>query len=183
MLRAVLEQAVGLTPGVLQAVAVLERQVVEADGGRLKLEWDKLRRRSGDRVEDLLWWEGERLLGFLGIYTVRPTSIGVHLRAERACGDTRDDRRDGWPTRGQVSVVLEDGPQSVFFAGDTCYTEAVMLDQAIDGLVPERAARETLHRIRELARQQPMVYLRSHDPGAATRLVARQIVGRTRGDE
>ena len=33
-----------------------------------KLEWDNLRGRSGDRVEDLLWWEGERLLGFLGIY-------------------------------------------------------------------------------------------------------------------
>jgi ribosomal protein S18 acetylase RimI-like enzyme len=69
LLRAVLEQAAGLTPGALQAVAELERQVVEADGGRLKLEWDNLRSRSGDRVEDLLWWEGERLLGFLGIYT------------------------------------------------------------------------------------------------------------------
>jgi ribosomal protein S18 acetylase RimI-like enzyme len=65
----VLEQAAGLTPEALQAVAELERQVVEADGGRLKLEWDNLRSRSGDRVEDLLWWEGERLLGFLGIYT------------------------------------------------------------------------------------------------------------------
>lgn len=43
--------------------------MLEADGGRLKLEWDNLRSRSGDRVEDLLWWEGERLLGFLGIYT------------------------------------------------------------------------------------------------------------------
>ena len=43
--------------------------MVEADGGRLKLEWDNLRGRSGDRVEDVLWWEGERLLGFLGIYT------------------------------------------------------------------------------------------------------------------
>ena len=69
MLGAVLEQAAGLTPGDLRAVAELERQVVEADGGRLKLEWDNLRSRSGDRVEDLLWWEGERLLGFLGIYT------------------------------------------------------------------------------------------------------------------
>jgi ribosomal protein S18 acetylase RimI-like enzyme len=69
LLRAVLEQAAGLTPGALQAIAELERQVVEADGGRLKLEWDNLRSRSGDRVEDLLWWEGERLLGFLGIYT------------------------------------------------------------------------------------------------------------------
>ena len=42
--------------------------MIEADGGRLKLEWGALRRRSGDRVEDLMWWEGDRLLGFLGIY-------------------------------------------------------------------------------------------------------------------
>lgn len=42
--------------------------MVEADGGRLKLAWGTLRRRSGDRVEDLLWWEGDRLLGFLGFY-------------------------------------------------------------------------------------------------------------------
>ncbi|MGH2914488.1 MAG: GNAT family N-acetyltransferase [Solirubrobacteraceae bacterium] len=63
-----LEQAAGLTSRALQAIAELERQVVEADGGRLKLEWGNLRGRSGDRVEDLLWWEGERLLGFLGIY-------------------------------------------------------------------------------------------------------------------
>jgi ribosomal protein S18 acetylase RimI-like enzyme len=69
LLRAVLERAAGLTPGDLQAVAELERQVAKADGGRLKLEWDSLRSRSGDRVEDLLWWEDERLLGFLGIYT------------------------------------------------------------------------------------------------------------------
>jgi ribosomal protein S18 acetylase RimI-like enzyme len=65
----VLERAAGLTPSALQAIAELERQVLEADGGRLKLEWDNLRSRSGDRVEDLLWWKGERLLGFLGIYT------------------------------------------------------------------------------------------------------------------
>jgi hypothetical protein len=61
-------------------------------------------------------------------------------------------------TRGQVSGVLEDGPQSVFFACDTCYTEAV---------------------IRGQARQQPLVYLLLHDPGAVTRLVAMQIVGGT----
>ena len=64
-----LEQAAGLTSRALHAIAELERQVVEADGGRLKLEWDYLRARRGDRVEDLLWWESERLLGFLGSYT------------------------------------------------------------------------------------------------------------------
>jgi len=52
----------------LEAIAELERRVIEADGGRLKLEWGTLRRRSGDRVEDVMWWEDARLLGFLGIY-------------------------------------------------------------------------------------------------------------------
>jgi ribosomal protein S18 acetylase RimI-like enzyme len=64
----VLEQAAGLSPEALDAIAELEREVIEVDGGRLKLEWGRLRRRSGGRVEDLLWWEDGRLLGFLGFY-------------------------------------------------------------------------------------------------------------------
>lgn len=64
-----IERAAGLDSRALEAIAELEREVTAADGGRLKLEWDSLRGRSGDRVEDLLRWEGERLLGFLGIYT------------------------------------------------------------------------------------------------------------------
>ena len=63
-----LELRAGLSPRALDAIAALERRVIEVDGGRLKLEWGRLRRRSSDRVEDLLWWEGDRLLGFLGIY-------------------------------------------------------------------------------------------------------------------
>ena len=63
-----LELAAGLSERALDAIAELERVVIEADGGRLKLEWGSLRGRRGDRVEDVLWWEGERLLGFLGIY-------------------------------------------------------------------------------------------------------------------
>jgi ribosomal protein S18 acetylase RimI-like enzyme len=64
----VLELAAGLSARNLEAIAELERRVVDADGGRLKLEWGRLRRRSGERVEDLLWWDGDRLLGFLGLY-------------------------------------------------------------------------------------------------------------------
>lgn len=63
-----LELAAGLSSRALEAIAELERRVIEADGGRLKLEWGSLRRRSGERVDDMLWWDGERLLGFLGIY-------------------------------------------------------------------------------------------------------------------
>src|ERR1700754_1464025 len=59
----------GLSPTALDAIADLERRVVAADGGRLKLEWDSLRNRSGQAAEDVLWWDGDRLLGFLGIYS------------------------------------------------------------------------------------------------------------------
>lgn len=63
-----LELAAGLSSRALQAIAELEREVIEADGGRLKLEWGTLRSRNGDRVEEVLSWDGDRLLGFLGIY-------------------------------------------------------------------------------------------------------------------
>jgi ribosomal protein S18 acetylase RimI-like enzyme len=52
----------------LNAIAELEREVVQADGGRLKLEWGVLRNRNPEKVNDLLWWEGERLVGFCGLY-------------------------------------------------------------------------------------------------------------------
>jgi len=58
----------GLSPDELRGIAELERSVVAADGGRLKLEWATLEARSGEQVEDLLWREGERLVGFLGLY-------------------------------------------------------------------------------------------------------------------
>lgn len=82
--------------------------MIEADGGRLKLEWGSLRHRGGDRVDDLLWWESDRLLGFLGIYgfdyspelagmvspDARGRGIGSALldAALALCGD-RGDRR------------------------------------------------------------------------------------------
>lgn len=81
-------------------------------------------------------------------------------------------------TPGHVSVVLEEGPSCIFFAGDTSYTEDLMLEGAIDGVAPdEQAARETLRRIGELARRRPTVYLPSHDPEASKRLEQRQAVG------
>jgi len=69
----VLERAAGLSSRALLAIADLERRVIESDGGRVKLEWATLRRRSGDCFEDLLWWEGDRLAGFLGFYVYGST--------------------------------------------------------------------------------------------------------------
>lgn len=74
-----LERAAGLSPTALTALAELERVVVAADGGRLKLEWDTLRARPGAEVEDLLWWDGDRLHGFLGLYAFgsAPELVGM----------------------------------------------------------------------------------------------------------
>ncbi|HWD68929.1 MAG TPA: GNAT family N-acetyltransferase [Solirubrobacteraceae bacterium] len=63
-----IERSCGLNDSALEAIAGLERRVVAADSGRLKLEWGTLRSRPADEVRDLLAWEDNRLVGFLGIY-------------------------------------------------------------------------------------------------------------------
>ncbi len=64
-----IELSRGLSPRALEAISALEARTVAADGGRLKLEWGTLRGRSGERAEDILWWRGDQLLGFLGLYS------------------------------------------------------------------------------------------------------------------
>ena len=58
----------GLDARSLAGVRDLEGRVLGADGGRLKLEYGTLEARDTDVVNDLLWWDGDVLLGFLGLY-------------------------------------------------------------------------------------------------------------------
>jgi glyoxylase-like metal-dependent hydrolase (beta-lactamase superfamily II) len=82
-------------------------------------------------------------------------------------------------TPGHVSVVLDEGPHSLFFAGDASYTQSLMLERAIDGVAPdEHAVRETLDRIRAFSYERPVVYLPSHDPASGRRLDTRETVTR-----
>jgi glyoxylase-like metal-dependent hydrolase (beta-lactamase superfamily II) len=72
---------------------------------------------------------------------------------------------------------VRDESLSIFLAGDTSYTEQLMLEQAIDGVSPdEQIARQTLQRIQEYAQMTPTVYLPSHDPQSKDRLSQRQTV-------
>lgn len=59
-----LEPRTRLSDDDLRAVADLERRVLAHDGGRLKLEWEDLRTRDGQRTNDLLWVESGRVVGF-----------------------------------------------------------------------------------------------------------------------
>jgi N-acyl homoserine lactone hydrolase len=78
------------------------------------------------------------------------------------------------PTPGHtphhVSVVVA-GTPSFFLAGDTSYTERLLLEGKVDGVSPDiKIARRTLNQIVALAEEQPLVYLPSHDPESLVRL-------------
>ena len=80
-------------------------------------------------------------------------------------------------TPGHVSVVLEEGDKSILFAGDTSYTEQLMIEGKADGVSPDvDAARLSLSRIQEFVKQRDVVYLPSHDPDSAQRLAERRTV-------
>jgi N-acyl homoserine lactone hydrolase len=80
-------------------------------------------------------------------------------------------------TQGHLSVAIDDGDKVVFLAGDTSYTEQLMLAGRPDGVSPDPTrARDTLERIRRLAAERPTIYLPTHDPESTTRLERGQIV-------
>jgi ribosomal protein S18 acetylase RimI-like enzyme len=100
-----------LSSEALEAIAELERRVLEADGGRLKLEWRSLRSRSGDRVEDVLWWEDDRLLGFLGLYGFGSTPelagmVSPDARGRGIGGALLDDALELCRERGDQRPLL-----------------------------------------------------------------------------
>jgi N-acyl homoserine lactone hydrolase len=79
-------------------------------------------------------------------------------------------------TADHLSVVVQDGDVAYFLAGDTSYTEALMLEGRLDGVsADERVAGATLDAIRQFAHSRPTVYLPTHDPLAAERLTNRRV--------
>jgi N-acyl homoserine lactone hydrolase len=80
-------------------------------------------------------------------------------------------------TPGQIAVLVDEGDRTVFLAGDSSYTQDLMLRGIVDGPSPDAsAALRTHERIRALAAQTPTVYLVAHDPETAARLVERRVV-------
>jgi glyoxylase-like metal-dependent hydrolase (beta-lactamase superfamily II) len=78
-------------------------------------------------------------------------------------------------TPGHVGVIVEDGDHSVFLAGDSSYTQELMLRGIVDGVGTDPAAELRTHeQIRAYAAAQPTVHLVAHDPDVARRLTERQ---------
>jgi N-acyl homoserine lactone hydrolase len=80
-------------------------------------------------------------------------------------------------TPGHIGVAVDDGDHTVLLAGDSSYTQDLMLRGAVDGVSPDDAvARLTLDRIRALAATRPTVYLVAHDHESGARLAERRPV-------
>jgi N-acyl homoserine lactone hydrolase len=81
-------------------------------------------------------------------------------------------------TPGHLGVVVHEDDRAVLLAGDSSYTQELMLRGAVDGVAPDdRVARQTLDRIQAFARSTPTVYAVSHDPASARRLEQREVIG------
>jgi N-acyl homoserine lactone hydrolase len=78
---------------------------------------------------------------------------------------------------GQIGVLVEQRDHTVLLAGDSSYTEDLLLRGKVDGVGPDEEAERTTHeRIRAYAAGRPTVYLVSHDPESAARLAERRLV-------
>jgi glyoxylase-like metal-dependent hydrolase (beta-lactamase superfamily II) len=80
-------------------------------------------------------------------------------------------------TLGQIGAVVNEGDRALLFAGDSSYSEELMLRGVVDGVAPKDAIAELTHeRIRTFAASTPTVYLVAHDPQSAARLERRQVI-------
>ncbi len=80
-------------------------------------------------------------------------------------------------SRGHLSVLIDEGDDVIFIAGDASYTQDLLIADCVDGVAVNTALQHESHRrILNLATRRPTVYLPTHDPDAGRRLAERDIV-------
>lgn len=106
----------------------------------------------------------------------RPDPVGAFERSYQVtdAGDVLIVPTPGH-TPAHVSVIVRTDGESYFLAGDTSYTQQLLLQRKVDGVSPRpRVAADTIARILEYARETKTVYLPSHDPECVQRLEMHQ---------
>jgi len=87
-----------------------------------------------------------------------------------SAGDVRMVRTPGH-TPGHISVIVESDGIDYLLAGDTSYTQRMLLRQRPDGVsLRPGVTLRTMDRILAHAAERPTVYLPTHDPESVTRL-------------
>jgi glyoxylase-like metal-dependent hydrolase (beta-lactamase superfamily II) len=78
---------------------------------------------------------------------------------------------------GHMSLLVEEADHVVMLAGDSAYSQALLLDGSVDGIGPDPALqKETKRRILQFAAHTPTVFLPAHEWEAERRLVNREPV-------
>jgi len=78
-------------------------------------------------------------------------------------------------TTAHISVLVKHEDCYYFLAGDTTYSEQTLLRRQVDGISPNaHVALRTIDNILDFAKNNPLVYLPTHDPQSAARLKERQ---------
>ena len=100
---------------------------------------------------------------------------------DRSAPLTRDGTVFAVPTPGHTpghfSIVVMDGETAIILAGDAAYTQTQMLVGWPDGVGWDEAVQAATHdRLRAFTATTPAVFLPTHDPLSAERLLARTIV-------
>jgi N-acyl homoserine lactone hydrolase len=132
-------------------------------------EWRRAQGMAG-RIQGYLphrwprWWQPHPI-------RLEPHPIGPFRESMAVTrrGDVRIIPTPGH-TPDHVSVYVE-GEPGFFLAGDTSYSQELLIDRKVDGVSPNpTVALETLDSIVALAQQRPFIYLPTHDCGAENRL-------------
>ena len=77
-----------------------------------------------------------------------------------------------------VSVLVNTEDIIYFLAGDTSYSESLLIERTPDGVSPQPSvAVDTMNRILRLAHSRPLVYLPTHDPESVDRLTHKRTLG------
>jgi glyoxylase-like metal-dependent hydrolase (beta-lactamase superfamily II) len=81
-------------------------------------------------------------------------------------------------TPGHMSVLVKSEDVIFFLAGDTSYSQKLLIKRVPDGVSPRASVTlDTMDRILALARTEPLVYLPSHDPESVDRLREKRAIG------
>jgi glyoxylase-like metal-dependent hydrolase (beta-lactamase superfamily II) len=154
--------------------------LIHLTGSKTWVSRQELRRASGfaGKVQGYLphrwpkWWQPEFIR-----FDDRPVGPFRQSMSLTKSGDILIVPTPGH-TPHHVSVVVA-GTPSFFLAGDTSYTERLLLEGKVDGVSPDiKIARRTLNQIVTLAEEQPLVYLPSHDPESLFRLQQQSTIKR-----
>jgi N-acyl homoserine lactone hydrolase len=112
------------------------------------------------------------------VIDLEPTPLGPFPKSRRLteAGDVTIVPLPGH-TPSHIGVLVEEADHAVLLAGDTSYTQDLMLRGVVDGPSPDDDVAQRTHaRVRQLAAERPTVYVVAHDPQTSTRLAERQVV-------